>query len=82
MTIALATNCYNERLPILFVGSSKNPRCMKGEYPFLLFNLLYYNNTSSWVTKTIFSKYLNEVNLEMIKQNRKILLVMDNFRVI
>ncbi len=34
ITVALAMNCFNENLPILLVGKSKNPRCMKNEDPY------------------------------------------------
>ncbi len=79
MTLAIMINCFNENMPMLFVGKSKNPRALKGENPLKDFNIMYFSNESSWVTKSIFSSYIEAINQILVKKERKILLVMDNF---
>lgn len=64
-----------EKLPLLVIGKSANPRCFKGmdRKP-----LMYENNKTAWMTNEIFKNYLQKINKKMIMANRKIHLFMDN----
>ncbi len=61
----------------LVIGKSSKPRCFKNQD---LNNLgvFYRANKSAWLTKTIFLEYLTHINEEMVLQNRKILVLIDN----
>lgn len=41
-------------------------------------DVIYLANKTAWVTKEIFKKYLNIINCDLILQNPKILLFVDN----
>ncbi len=75
----LGINQLNEKLPILIIGKSKNPRCLKGVDMLKCFNVFYYANGSAWMTREIFQDYIYRLNDSLIESNRKILIVMDNF---
>ena len=40
---------------------------------------MYYANTSAWVTQRIFNDWLQSIDLQFKRQNRKVLLFVDNF---
>lgn len=66
-----------EKLKPLVIGKSAKPRCFKN----LNINKLpvkWKFNSKAWMTAKIFEEYLFEFNRKLIKQNRKILLVLDN----
>lgn len=65
----------SEKLKLLVIGKSKKPRCFKN-----IKNLpvLYESNEKSWMTANIFRNTLTELNQRMIKENRNILLFIDN----
>ncbi len=74
----LGINSQNEKLPILVVGKSKNPRCFKKINFKKNLNVYYYSNTSSWITKDIFRNYLHNLNVRLLQENWKIVII-DNF---
>ncbi|KAG0430584.1 Tigger transposable element-derived protein 6 [Dictyocoela muelleri] len=43
------------------------------------YNILYRANQSSWLTKTLFDEYHNLLNDSLVRENRKILILCDNF---
>lgn len=77
ITIMLCCSMTGEKLPILILGTHKNPRSMK-KYNLKKFNILYKANKNAWMTKDIFFDWINDVNENLKKQNRKILLLLDN----
>ena len=61
----------SEKLDLLIVGKSKNPRCFKN-----IKNLpiIYRNNSTAWMTNEYFEDYLKIINKKMKQQNRNILM--------
>lgn len=67
-----------EKLPLVFIGKAKKPRCFKknsgAEH-----GLYYKNNQKAWMTASIFFDWLHYVDRKIGKTDgRKILLLMDN----
>ncbi|ETL79538.1 hypothetical protein L917_19856 [Phytophthora nicotianae] len=58
-----------------FIGKSKKPRGVKKD---TAFELNYTNSTKAWMTRPIFSKWLNELNCTLRSQHRKRLLLPDS----
>ena len=77
VTVMLTASAMGEKLPLLVIGKSKKPRCLKG-VDFNLFNVKYVNSSKAWMTTNIFNAYLTEINEYFSKRNRKILLFIDN----
>jgi hypothetical protein len=78
VTILLACNATGtERLTPVFVHKYKKPRCMRYIDQKTL-PVYYYWNSSAWMQLSIFSKWLSQVNSDLRKQQRKILMLMDN----
>ena len=69
-----------DKLHMLIIGKSKNPRCFKG-CSFLPCE--YEGNKKAWMTKDIFSKWLMELGhwrtLQIMRKNKKIPLLIDNW---
>lgn len=65
----------SEKLPLLMIGKSANPRCFKNvkSKP-----LQYEANRKAWMTSELFEKWLMELDKTFGKQNRTILLFIDN----
>ena len=77
VTIMLCCNMTgtDKRHPIS-IGKYANPRCykhIKKDFP-----VQYDSNGSAWMTTEIFKPWLNQFDRDMERQNRKVLLVMDN----
>ena len=76
LTILLCCNSEGSHLlPPLVIGTSKNPRCFKNVQHL---PLPYEANPSAWMTSELFCKWLIEVDSEMKKKKRNILLFADN----
>ena len=65
----------SEKLPLLMIGKSANPRCFKNvkSKP-----VEYRANKKAWMTADIFEDWLLKLDKTYHKQNRKILLFIDN----
>ncbi|GBC02620.1 hypothetical protein RclHR1_04710008 [Rhizophagus clarus] len=78
ITVLLATNAIGtQKLKLLVIGSSKNPRCLyrvnRNSLP-----CIYYANSKAWMRSDIFGEWLEYINNKFQIQNRKILLLIDN----
>ena len=72
-----------EFLPII-IGSSAKPRAfakngIKERAETKARGFHYYSNKSAWMTMQIFENIVDLLNLEMITQNRRVVLFVDNF---
>ncbi|KAG0427636.1 Tigger transposable element-derived protein 6, partial [Dictyocoela muelleri] len=67
-----------EKLIPLIIGKSKNPRALKN-VDSMRFNILYRANKTAWLTSHLFDEYLEMINKRFVNDNRKILLLVDNF---
>lgn len=73
----LCASASGEKLKLLVIGKSKNPRSFNG-YHHTSLRVTYEANKKAWMTGQIFESWLKKVNQQMRVQNRKILLFMDN----
>lgn len=61
----------------LVIGKSKNPRCFKNSYVEKL-PIEWYHNKKSWMTREIMTDWLDKFYRRMQRENRKVLLFLDN----
>lgn len=74
ITMLLGANMTGtEKLPILIIGRSNNPRCFKNA----TIPVRYVSNKKSWMTATIFENWLKEWDRKLIAKGRKVLLFVD-----
>lgn len=76
LTVLFCANATDEdKIEPLVIGKSKLPICLKNvkKYP-----VSYDYSINSWMTRSIFIKWLTNLDRSMKKQNRKIVLFMDN----
>ncbi|KAH9149223.1 hypothetical protein LEN26_004327 [Aphanomyces euteiches] len=67
----------SEKLPPLVIGSAARPRCFNGKSPWE-HGFTYCSNKKSWMTRSIFEDWLENLNEVIARENRKILLLLDN----
>ena len=65
----------SEKLPLLVIGKSRNPRCMKNCHSL---PVLYESNSKAWMTTAIFEKWLLELDEKFGEQKRHVILFIDN----
>lgn len=65
----------SEKLPLLVIGKSKNPRCFKSVRSL---PVEYTSSKKAWMNSDLFSNWLSKLNRHFARQDRKILLVIDN----
>lgn len=75
LTVLVGCNMLGtEKLPMLVIGKSKNPRCFKGaRVP-----ELYEANKKAWITQHIFEHYIRKLDKKFQRQGRKVLMLVDN----
>ncbi|KIJ40018.1 hypothetical protein M422DRAFT_257083 [Sphaerobolus stellatus SS14] len=79
ITLGLACNADgSEKLPLIFIRKSAKPRCFKGKTP-QAWGFDYSNNKKAWMTGELFTKWLKNLDFKMRQQERKIILLLDNF---
>jgi hypothetical protein len=78
VTVLLTCNAIgNEKLPPLFIHKYENPRALKNINKKTL-PVDYYWNQKSWMQVSIWNEYIKKLNNRMRRQNRNILLLVDN----
>ena len=77
ITLLLCCSATGEKLEPLIIGKSANPRCFRGINVRTL-NIRYESNRRAWMTRDIFVAWLKSLNNKFRRQNRKILLFVDN----
>ncbi|KAH7925285.1 DDE-domain-containing protein [Leucogyrophana mollusca] len=79
ITLAFACNADGtEKLPVFYIGKSKNPRCFRKVTPQAR-GFYYRNNKKAWMTSEFFEEYIKMLDIMMRRQNRHICLLVDNF---
>ena len=75
LTVLVTASMAGEKLPLLVIGKSANPRCFKNikKLP-----LPYESNKKAWMTAAIFETWVKKLDSQMRKRNRNIALVLDN----
>lgn len=75
ITVLVGANMTgSEKLPLLVIGKSKNPRCFKNAR----ISIQYLANSNAWMTASIFESWIKNWDLQLHTKNRKILLFLDN----
>ena len=67
----------SDKLKLLVVGKSKQPRCFKGVNIQKL-PVTYTSNQAAWMTAAIFTDWIKEWDRKLTSQGRSILLLVDN----
>ena len=75
LTILATVSMTGEKLPLLAIGKSDNPRCFKG---LKRLPVSYRANKKAWMTGVLFEEYLRDLDKRMAKEKRSIVLVLDN----
>lgn len=76
VTVLVCANADgSEKKRLLIIGKSKKPRCFKD---ITALPVTYLANKNAWMTSEIFIGELTAWDKELMKKNRKILLVVDN----
>ncbi len=65
----------SEKLKLLVIGRAKKPHCFRGKESIPIIDR---NNLSSWMTTETFTEFLHNLNKRMIKENKKIALILEN----
>ena len=78
ISILVGCNTLGEKLPLLAIGKSNNPRCFKN-INMNKFTTIYRSSKTSWLTGEIFNEYCEILNAKLISESRKILIILDNF---
>ena len=77
LTVLFTCSMTGEKLKPFVVGKSVKPRCFKNVDTNTL--PAYWNaNKKAWMTIDLFNQYARELNTQMRRQGRKILLFLDN----
>ncbi|XP_050334999.1 tigger transposable element-derived protein 6-like [Bactrocera neohumeralis] len=76
ITVMVGSNMTgSEKLKLLVIGKAKNPRCFKGVKSL---DVDYEFNKKAWKTSEIFTKWILKLDKKIGKQDRKVLLFVDN----
>ncbi|KAL0220170.1 hypothetical protein RCL1_000025 [Eukaryota sp. TZLM3-RCL] len=65
-----------EKLPVYVIGKSQRPAALRMLQ--LPGNVIYTGNNKGWMTREAFQHYCDIISQHMLRQNRKILLILDN----
>jgi hypothetical protein len=78
ITVAVACNADGSiKMPLLFIGSSRQPRCFKGKSGTEL-NIDYANTPKAWMNTVLFESWVVRFDAKMRAKNRHVLLLLDN----
>lgn len=78
ITLAFAADATgSHKLPVFFIGKSKCPRCFNKKTAAAL-GFEYGYNRKAWMTSELFGIWIANFNKLIKKQNRKVLLLLDN----
>ncbi|XP_065163398.1 tigger transposable element-derived protein 4-like [Atheta coriaria] len=75
ITVMVAANMSGtEKKKLLIIGKSQEPRCFRS----VKSPVDYANNHKAWMTSEIFEKWLRDWDHDLVKNKKKILLLVDN----
>lgn len=77
LTVLLCCNMEGDFEKTLVIGKSAKPRCFKN-LDVKKLPVTWKNNKKAWMTQGIMTEWLQELNKNMKRQKRKIILFMDN----
>jgi hypothetical protein len=76
VTAVLIVNADGSERHLVVIGKSKSPRCFKGIKNLPIFS--YYYNSTAWMTSDLFKVLMTKLDNNYRKQNRNVLLILDN----
>jgi hypothetical protein len=65
----------SEKEKLIAIGKSREPRCFRNKKGL---PVIYRSNEKSWMKTDIFTEFLTKFNRKMLRQNRKVMLFIDN----
>ncbi|XP_048759253.2 tigger transposable element-derived protein 6-like [Ostrea edulis] len=65
----------SDKQRLLVIGKSRDPRCFRGKKSL---PVVYRSSAKAWMTSDIFREWLKDFNKQMVSQNWKVLLLVDN----
>ncbi|KAG0430775.1 Tigger transposable element-derived protein 6 [Dictyocoela muelleri] len=77
ITLLFCVNLVGDKETPLLIHTSLRPRCFKN-IDMSKLGVSWYANKKAWMTSTIFKEWCSYFNQNLVKQNRKILLILDN----
>lgn len=77
VTILFCANMNGDKENPLVIGKSKNPRCFKGAHVNKL-PIEWVSNKKAWMTTEIMTSWLRKFDEKMKKENRNVVLFLDN----
>lgn len=77
LTVLLCASMSGEREKPLVIGKSLKPRCFKN-MDVTKFGVDWKANRKAWMTREIMTEWLEQLDRKMMRQNRKVLLFLDN----
>ena len=75
----MCCSAVGEKLPPLVIGTAKKPRCFEKAFSPEDAGFTWRNNKTGWMTGAIFREWLADLNERFMKEDRKILMLLDNF---
>ncbi|XP_015787397.1 tigger transposable element-derived protein 6-like [Tetranychus urticae] len=79
ITILFCVNRNGDKLAPLVISRSAKPRCFYSNCLKDL-DLKYVSQINSWMNREIFYDWVSDLHSTLVQQNKKILLLLDNFR--
>jgi hypothetical protein len=78
LTVAVTSNADGStKLPLLFVGTARQPRCFGGKSADEL-GIQYVNAAKGWMNTELFTNWIERFNERMKSEGRHVLLLLDN----
>ncbi|XP_055371988.1 tigger transposable element-derived protein 6-like [Condylostylus longicornis] len=74
LTLLFICNLTGDYKKVIAIGKPKNPRCFKNK----ILPIQYYSQNKAWMVGSIWEDILTSLEEEMEKNNRKIILFVDN----
>ncbi|KAH9130077.1 hypothetical protein LEN26_008873 [Aphanomyces euteiches] len=79
LTIGLAANADGtEKLDLVFIGKSKEPRCFKRVGGVTASGLQYWHAKKGWMTSIIFQDWLSRIEQKFKAEGRHVIMLVDN----
>jgi hypothetical protein len=79
LTYAFTANADgSEKLPPIIIGKAQKPRAFQKKSGAQL-GFYYQNNAKAWMTSSLYQEWLQQWDRDLGGENRKILLLQDNF---
>ena len=75
LTVLVTASMAGEKLSLLVIGKSANPRCFKN---IMKLPLPYESSKKAWMIAAIFETWVKKLDSQMRESNRNIALVLDN----